>query len=177
MSQCNANEMWAAFPRESEQPEYNTTQLLFFLCAVQCSHVSIIHQTLTWTTGSLTCVHDHSYTYVYTQGLGTLTSQHILTWGVGGGGGGGGGGGRGGGRELSQIFLVLQTGFKPLDFGSRQCSTNWATLSPYCPGNHPCHIYILYMCVCVRACMCITHSKLLSVIFSQRAQRETAHTE
>ena len=41
--------------------------------------VSVIHQTLTWTTRSLTCVHDHSYVFVYTQGFGTLTaSQHNI---------------------------------------------------------------------------------------------------
>ena len=40
-------------------------------------HVSIIHHTLTWTTGSLACVCDHSCTCVHTQGLGTPTaSQH-----------------------------------------------------------------------------------------------------
>ena len=41
-------------------------------------HVSVIHQTLTWTTGSLTCVH-HSYACAYTWGLGTPTmSQHTI---------------------------------------------------------------------------------------------------
>ena len=35
--------------------------------------VSIIHQTLTWTTGFLTCVHGLQYACVYTLGLGTLT--------------------------------------------------------------------------------------------------------
>ena len=41
--------------------------------------VSVIRQTLTWTTESLTCVRDHSYVCIYTQGLGTLTaSQHII---------------------------------------------------------------------------------------------------
>ena len=41
--------------------------------------VSIIHRTLTWTIGSLTCVRDYSYACVYTQGLGTPTaSQHIF---------------------------------------------------------------------------------------------------
>ena len=41
--------------------------------------VSIIHRTLTWTTGSLTCV--RSYVCVYTQGWGTPTTsqQNILT--------------------------------------------------------------------------------------------------
>ena len=36
--------------------------------------VSIIHRTLIWTTGSLTCVHDHSYAYVYTQRVGHTDS-------------------------------------------------------------------------------------------------------
>ena len=41
-------------------------------------HVSVIYQTLTWTTGSLLCVR-HSCVCIYTQGFGTLTaSQHIL---------------------------------------------------------------------------------------------------
>ena len=35
-------------------------------------HVSVIHQTLTWPTGSLAYVCDHSYAWVYTQGLGEL---------------------------------------------------------------------------------------------------------
>ena len=41
-------------------------------------HMGVIHQTLTWTTGSLTrCIRDHSYACVYTQGLGKPTaSQH-----------------------------------------------------------------------------------------------------
>ena len=44
--------------------------------------VSVIHQTLTWTTGSLMCVRDHSYVCVYTQGLSNTDSesaQHTLT--------------------------------------------------------------------------------------------------
>ena len=41
--------------------------------------VSVIHPTLTWTTGSLTCVRDHSCVHVYTWGLGTLTAiQHSI---------------------------------------------------------------------------------------------------
>ena len=51
---------------------------VFFSCVV-FSHF-VIHQTLTWTTGSLMCV--PSYACIYTQGWGTLTtSQHnIYTW-------------------------------------------------------------------------------------------------
>ena len=42
-------------------------------------HVSVIHQTLTWTTGSLMCVHGLSYACVYTWGLGTPTaSRHNI---------------------------------------------------------------------------------------------------
>ena len=42
-------------------------------------HVSVIHRTLTWTKGSLTCVRDHSYASVYTRGFGTPTaSQHSI---------------------------------------------------------------------------------------------------
>ena len=33
--------------------------------------VSVVHQTLTWTSGFLTCVRDHSGECVYTRGLGT----------------------------------------------------------------------------------------------------------
>ena len=37
--------------------------------------VSIIHRTLTWTTGSVTCVRDHSYACLNTRGLGTPTAS------------------------------------------------------------------------------------------------------
>ena len=49
-----------------------------FSC-VQCFCVTVIHRTLTWTTGSLTCIRSNAC--VYTQGWGTpTTSQHnILT--------------------------------------------------------------------------------------------------
>ena len=52
---------------------------VFYISSVQCFHVSIIHQTLTWTTGSLSCVRDHSFACICTRGLGTLTSQQNLT--------------------------------------------------------------------------------------------------
>ena len=56
------------FLQSSEQPLYGATQ--FF-----CFRVSLIHRTLTWTTGSLTCVRSHAR--VYTRGWGTpTTSQH-----------------------------------------------------------------------------------------------------
>ena len=50
--------------------------------------VSVIHRTLTWTTGCLMCVRDHSYACVCTQGLGTL-------------------------GKFSQIFLVFLVWFEP----------------------------------------------------------------
>ena len=55
--------------------------------------VSVIHQTLTWTAGSITCVHDYSYACIYTQGcmsivvegfllyLPSMSFHHQLCWG------------------------------------------------------------------------------------------------
>ena len=40
---------------------------------------SVIHRTLTWTTGSSTCVRDHSYACVYTRGLGIPYRQRVST--------------------------------------------------------------------------------------------------
>ena len=60
------------------QPRGAKRQLSYYVSAHAGSfRVSAIHQTLTWTTGSLSCVRDHSCVCAYTQGLGTLTaSQH-----------------------------------------------------------------------------------------------------
>ena len=74
--------MWKSgcFPRGSEQPYIRRYPVFFFFPCVQCFCFSIIHRTLTWTTGSWTCVRDHSYACIYTRGLDTPTSQHnILT--------------------------------------------------------------------------------------------------
>ena len=38
--------------------------------------VSVIYRTLIWTTGFLTCVRDHSYACVYTQGLGIPSRKY-----------------------------------------------------------------------------------------------------
>ena len=57
--------------------------------------VSVIHLTLTWITGSLTCVRDHSYARAYKRGLDTPTSQNIMF----------------DSEKLSQFFLVLLTRF------------------------------------------------------------------
>ena len=91
--------------------------------------VSLIHQTLTWTTGSLTCVRDHSYVRTYTRSLGTpTTSQHNIF----------------DSEKLSQIFLVLPTGLSLQVIGSRvRRSTNWATPRMewlrYTSVHHPHH--------------------------------------
>ena len=73
-------------------------------------HVSIIHQTLTWTTGSLSCVHDHSCACLYVRGLGTPTaSQHNIFYS----------------GKTHKFFIVLLMGFESQSFGSRvQCCTN-----------------------------------------------------
>ena len=53
--------------------------LISYKVHAESFRVSVIHQTLTWTTGSSTCVHDHSCAHVYTQWLGTPTaSQHNI---------------------------------------------------------------------------------------------------
>ena len=57
--------------------------------------VSVIYRSLTWTTGSLTCVGDDSYACVYTRGLGTpTTSQYNIFYS----------------EKLSNLFLMLLTG-------------------------------------------------------------------
>ena len=45
-------EFWIAFPRESQLRQSRSTQPMVH---AGCFSVSIIHRTLTWTTGSLTC--------------------------------------------------------------------------------------------------------------------------
>ena len=64
-------------------PHYlNFNVQMYIYPSVKCIRsfcVSAIHQTLTWTTGSSTCVCDHSYVCVYTWGLVTPTaSQHNI---------------------------------------------------------------------------------------------------
>ena len=85
----NSSGTWAA-----------TFRLRGYKCVLVILCVSIIHRTLTWTTGSLTCVHSLSYACIW--GLATPTSQYnIFT------------------PKNSQILLVLLTGFEPRVFGSR----------------------------------------------------------
>ena len=40
LSQCNARNIQAAFPGESEQPQYCATQTVFPVCSVSCSHTT-----------------------------------------------------------------------------------------------------------------------------------------
>ena len=60
------------------QPRDVKRQLSYYFSVHAGSlRVSVIHQTLTWTTGSLSCVRDHSCTCIYTRGLGTLTASQL----------------------------------------------------------------------------------------------------
>ena len=105
-----------AFPKEIQLPNPKQNN---YKAHAGSFRVSTIHRTLTWTSGSLTCVPDHSYACVYTRGLGMSTSQHNIF----------------DSEKLSQVCLVLltQTGFEPRVFGSRaRRSTHWATPSPWC---------------------------------------------
>ena len=110
--QCTGN-VELLYPGESEQPSYCASQFFCFDFPPVCS-VSV-----TWATGSLTCVRDHSYACIYTWGLGTLTSRHNIL--VQGGGAGG---------TLTKFSCapdgVRTSGLWILS----RCTTNWATPSP-----------------------------------------------
>ena len=68
----NSDRLLSVRLQQSQEQRYPVTQV-----HVRSFRVSVIHKTLTWTTGSLTCVRDQSYACVYTRGLGTATtSQH-----------------------------------------------------------------------------------------------------
>ena len=89
------------------------------MCTLFClvdikKHSTIIHWTLTWTTGSLTCVHHHSYKMrVHTRlGWAHWRVSTFFIW------------------KNSKMF-VLQTGFKPLVSGSRVHAL------PIEPPTHP----------------------------------------
>ena len=72
--------------------------------------ISIICRSLTWTTGSFTCVCDHSYACVYTRGVwhtDNESAQHFWL------------------KNSHKFFLCFWRGLK-LGFLDRvQCSTNW----------------------------------------------------
>ena len=115
------------------QPHCAKCQLSYYFSVHAASfHVSVIHQTLTWNTGSLLCVCDHSCACIYTH-RGWAHQQRVsrtfLT------------------QKNSQIFLVLLTGFKPQTFGSRvRRSTNWATPSPNLEGRGTCIVWLWLTC-------------------------------
>ena len=69
-----------AFPKERQLQQSRATQPYLSKVHIGLFRVSIIHRTMTWTTGSLTCVRDYSYACVYTRGLiGTSTaSRHNI---------------------------------------------------------------------------------------------------
>ena len=95
--------------------------------------VFVIHKTLTWTTGSVTCVRDQSYVCLYTRGLGTsIASQHNIFYS----------------EKLTNLFLVLLTGFEPRvmkSIGSwGRCSTNWATSTPHDNRSHISYTIAMY---------------------------------
>ena len=106
-----------------QQPQDQRYPVLHMHAGSFC--LSVIHRTLTWTTGSLTCVRDHSYACVYTRGgvghKDSESAQHFDS------------------EKHSQFFLVLLTRFEPRVFGSQvRRSTNWATPTPRSVG--PCAV-------------------------------------
>ena len=56
----------------------NRLIILPLLVRAESFHVFIIHRTLTWTTGSLSCVRDHSYAVVYTQSHKKLRLVYLV---------------------------------------------------------------------------------------------------
>ena len=58
----------------------NASSAINFSVRAGSFRVPVIYRTLTWTTGSLTCVRGHACACVYTQGLGTPTAacQHNI---------------------------------------------------------------------------------------------------
>ena len=63
-------------PSTQLQPRGMKRKLTYYSSVhAESFRVSIIHWTLTWTTGYFSRVHDHSFVCVYTQGLGTPTAS------------------------------------------------------------------------------------------------------
>ena len=112
--------MWVRLHYTYSSHKSSATQSYKCLLGLFLFSFSLIHRTLTWTTGSLTCKCDHLYACVYTWGLDTPTaSQHnIFDW-----------------EKITSFSCApdrVQT--QVMEFiGSWdwQRSTNWATLSLY----------------------------------------------
>ena len=120
------------FPPENLFQQSRHSTLINYKVIAGSFRVSVIQRTLPRTTGSLTCVCDHSYGCVYTQGLGT-PSQHTIF----------------DSEKLSQIFLVLLMGFESRVFGS--WVPHSTTLSPILANSyrwlwyHCWHIILIIM--------------------------------
>ena len=82
-------EVRVAFPKESQlqQRRYPTLITCTYQVHAGSCRVSIIYRTLTWTTGSLTCVRDHFCACVFTRGfivvrlpsmVKQVTKRHVL---------------------------------------------------------------------------------------------------
>ena len=68
-----------AYPKESQLQQRRATQSQLIKTHGGSFRVSVIHRTLTRTTGPLTCVGHYSYACEYARGLGTPTArQHMF---------------------------------------------------------------------------------------------------
>ena len=106
-----------------------------------CFRVSVIHRALTWTTGSLTSVRDHSCACVYTH-EGLAVSITCLT------------------REKThEVFLVLLTGF---ELGS------WNVKSDALPIEPPRHPTWFLVLLSVDSTACLSFSSLSADGLSQK---------
>ena len=97
-------------------PYYLLYRSTFYPCVSKVHagffHVSVIHWSLTGTTGSLTCIHGHSYACVCTPGLGTPTShQNIFD------------------SEKLKFVLCSWLGLNLVSLNLESDTTNWATPS------------------------------------------------
>ena len=72
--------------------------------------VFVTHRILTWTTGSLTCVRDHSYAYTHRRGLRTQTVSQL---------------------NIFDSEMSCADGVWTLNLESDASSTSWVTPSPY----------------------------------------------
>ena len=103
-----------------------------FSCAVRCFRVSVIHRTLTWTTGSLTCVGHHSYACVLHVQGGWVHRQRVniafcrL------------------GKTLTKFYCAPDGVRTSGLWISCRCSNNWATPSPQIETHcfRPCTLLI-----------------------------------
>ena len=80
---------------------YTSSNYKVYAGSGSCFHKPL--ETLTWTTGSLTCARDHSYAWcIHTGAVGQTDSESAQLFD----------------SEKLKVFLVLLTGFEPSIFGS-----------------------------------------------------------